>query len=184
VTAIVGLEHLGAVYIGGDSAAIETDTMMISVLKDEKVFIDDSDRFIMGFSGSYRVGQLLRYSMKIPDPPPGDRMHYMVNAFIDTFRHMVKSKGVLTSNTGTDQQDAEVIVGLDGLLYVIDSDFQVNRPKLGYFAIGIGGPIAMGAMYATKKSRMKPEKRITLALKAAAEHNASVRPPFHILKSY
>ena len=62
MTVIVGLQHNGAVYIGGDSAGIAGYDLMIR--HDEKVFVNQ--QFIMGYTTSFRMGQILRYSFKPP----------------------------------------------------------------------------------------------------------------------
>jgi ATP-dependent protease HslVU (ClpYQ) peptidase subunit len=183
MTCIVGLEHEGSVYVGGDSAAITDGTLAITCRADEKVFIDDAQDFIMGFCGSYRIGQLLRYAFVAPDQPMRkDDMAYMVTDFIDAVRAMQKDKGSMKKENELEEHDAAFMVGYNGRLYVVESDFQVGRPGEGYAALGCGGEIALGAMYATRGSKMKPEDRIKLALEAASEYSAGVRPPFHILK--
>ena len=75
MTCIVGLVHEGVVYIGGDSAGVAG--LSLTVRADEKVF-RNSD-FLMGFTTSFRMGQLLRYSLKPPRRHPDDDIHqYMV----------------------------------------------------------------------------------------------------------
>ena len=75
MTCIVGLVHEGVVYIGGDSAGVAR--LSLTVRADEKVF-RNSD-FLMGFTTSFRMGQLLRYSLKPPRRHPADDINqYMV----------------------------------------------------------------------------------------------------------
>ena len=58
MTCIVGiLEENGDIYMGGDSAGASGNTLKIRA--DEKVFINEN--YIMGFTSSFRMGQLLRY---------------------------------------------------------------------------------------------------------------------------
>jgi ATP-dependent protease HslVU (ClpYQ) peptidase subunit len=183
MTCIVGLEHEGVVYVGGDSAGVDVGSLAICGRADEKVFLTDSEEFIMGFCGSFRIGQLLRYALIPPDQPSKkDDMGYMVTDFIDAVRTMQKEKGSMQKENELEEHDAAFLVGYKGKLYVIESDFQVGRPIENYAAVGCGAQIALGAMYATRESTMTPEERITLALQAAVEYSAGVRPPFHILK--
>lgn len=183
MTCIVGLEHEGTIYIGGDSAGVESWSLAICGRADEKVFINDSGEFVMGFCGSFRIGQLLRYALTPPDQPSKkEDMAYMVTDFVDAVRAMQKEKGALTKENEVEEHNASFLVGYNGKLYVIESDFQVGRPIEGYASVGCGAQIALGAMYATRNSAMAPEERITLALQAATEYSAGVRPPFHIVK--
>jgi ATP-dependent protease HslVU (ClpYQ) peptidase subunit len=185
MTCIVGLEHEGDVYIGGDSAGIEVYSLAISGRADEKVFLTDDGNFAMGFAGSFRIGQLLRYALVAPEQGQRqDDMAYMVTYFIDAVRAMQKERGALNKagDHDVESQDAAFLVGYNGKLYSVEEDFQVGRPIADYAATGCGADIAMGAMYATRAAMMAPEERITLALAAAAEYSAGVRAPFHIVK--
>jgi len=183
MTCVVGLEDHGIIYVGADSAGIDSHSLSIVGRADEKVFVTDDGDFIMGFAGSFRIGQLLRYALVTPDQPGRmDDMAYMVTDFIDAVRAMQHDKGAREKKDELEQHEASFIVGYRGHLYVIESDYQVGRPIDNYAAIGCGADMALGAMYATKKLKMKPEERLMLALQAAAEFSAGVRPPFHILK--
>lgn len=183
MTCIVALEHEGAVYIGGDSAGVESMSLAICTRADEKVFLTENGEFIMGFCGSFRIGQLLRYALVPPEQSAKkDDMGYMVTDFIDAVRLVQKDKGSMKKENELEEQDAGFIVGYRGKLYVVESDFQVGRPTEDYAAVGCGAQIALGALYATKKSRLKPEERITLALQAATEYSAGVRAPYVVLR--
>jgi ATP-dependent protease HslVU (ClpYQ) peptidase subunit len=172
MTCIVGLVDKGTVYIGGDSAGVSG--LSVSVRADEKVFVNGP--FIMGFTTSFRMGQLLRYKL---DPPKQtvsmDDMKYMVTDFIDSVAKCFADNGY-----GSKGHGGTFLVGYNSKLYMIDSDFQVGIPTLPYHAVGCGADLALGAMHATKNK--KPEDRIVAALEAASTHSGGVTPPFVILK--
>jgi len=65
MTCIVGIQHDGRVYIGGDSAGVAGYS--ITSRADAKVFTVGP--YVMGFTSSFRMGQLLRYGLKAPKPP-------------------------------------------------------------------------------------------------------------------
>lgn len=174
MTCIVGLVHNGDVYIGGDSAGVAG--LSITIRSDEKVF--GNGPFIMGFTTSFRMGQLLRYKLA----PPAQTVHqndmeYMVTSFIDACRQCF-------SQNGFGDKDASVggnfLVGYHGKLYNIEGDYQVGVPKATFDAVGCGSDLALGAMFATEG--LPPEKRINAALAAASTFSAGVAPPFTILK--
>jgi ATP-dependent protease HslVU (ClpYQ) peptidase subunit len=183
MTCIIGLEEDGVVYIGGDSAGVEADSLSICGRADEKVFLTDDGEFAMGFSGSFRIGQLLRYALVPPEQSvKKDDMAYMVTDFIDALRAMQKDKGSMKKENELEEHEAGFIVGYRSKLYVVESDFQVGRPIENYTAVGCGAQIALGAMYATREMELDPEVRINLALEAASEYSAGVRSPFHIVR--
>jgi ATP-dependent protease HslVU (ClpYQ) peptidase subunit len=66
MTCIVGMVENGKVYIGGDSAGVSGFDYHIR--EDQKVF--QNGDMIFGFTSSFRMGQLLQYSLKIPDHDP------------------------------------------------------------------------------------------------------------------
>ncbi len=183
MTCIVGLEEDGVIYVGGDSAAIDIESLEISRRNDEKVFLSDDNNFIIGFAGSFRCGQLMRYAVNVPARRINqDDMSYLVNDFVDCFKTTLREKTTLKKENEVEDIDTTFVLGYNGKLYTIDKDFQVGCPLDNFVSIGCGAHVALGALYATKELKMKPIKRITLALKAAEEYSAGVRAPFRILK--
>ena len=183
MTCIIGLEHEGTIYIGGDSAGVEESSLGICTRADEKVFITDSEDMIVGFSGSFRIGQLLRYALTLPTQKVGQEdMSYLVTDFIDAVRTMQKDKGSMKKENELEEHSSAFVIGFNKKLYVVESDFQVGQPLENYTAVGCGADIALGAMYATRDAKMSPEERIQLALSASAEYSAGVRGPFKVIK--
>jgi len=183
MTCIVGLEQDGVIYIGADSAEVDESTLSVGIRADEKVFLSDDESFILGFSGSFRIGQLIRYALSMPSQKVDqDDMAYLVTDFIDALRTMQKDKGSMSKENELEEHSSAFIMGFNGKLYVIDTDFQVGRPLGNYAAVGCGAPIALGAMFATQDTETSPEERIRCALTAASTYSAGVRPPFHVLK--
>lgn len=174
MTCIVGLVDKGDVYIGGDSAGVAG--LSISIRADEKVF--GNGPFIMGFTSSFRMGQLLRYKFS----PPAQTIHqndmeYMVTSFIDACRQCFRTNGFGDKDA---THGGTFLVGYKGNLYTVESDFQVGKLHAPFDAVGCGSDLALGALYASEK--MSPEDRINLALGAASTFSAGVAPPFVILK--
>lgn len=177
MTCIVGLEHKGRVYIGGDSAGT-AGNMHQRLRKDKKVFIRGP--FIIGFCGSFRMGQLLQHTMALPVPnPERTDVGFMVNEFVDSVRACLSEEN--KHLVGDNKLSPYFLVGYNGKLFNIQGDYQVGQPEAGFDAVGSGADIAIGAMFASTAID-DPIKRIKQALAASAESNAAVRPPFHILK--
>lgn len=184
MTCIVGVKHEDTMYVGADSAGSDDDGA-IRTRADEKVFVSDDEQMIIGFAGSFRVGQLVRYALAIPEQSiRKDDMSYMVTDFVDAIRSTLKDKGALTVIDDTSEQhDSELIVGYHGDLYIIDSDYQISKHVEEYAAVGSGAQVALGALYATKNNKdVLPQDRLLIALSAAAEYTSTVRGPF-IIKS-
>ncbi|MED1954869.1 hypothetical protein [Brevibacillus centrosporus] len=174
MTCIVGLVHDGKVCMGGDSAGVGGYDLAIRA--DEKVFINEE--FIMGFTSSFRMGQLLRYRFKPPyHRPDVSDYEYLVTDFIDEVRSCLKNGGYARTDNG-EESAGTFLVGYRGKLYTVEGDYQVGIPADGYAAVGCGDQIAHGALYATNGS--PPTERIKIALEAAERYSAGVRGPFVI----
>jgi hypothetical protein len=181
MTCIVGLIDEGTVYIGGDSAGVAG--FDLSIRADEKVFVNGP--FVMGFTTSFRMGQLLRYKFQPPDHPYEkdgllmDTRKYMSTIFIDAVRKCLKDGGYATK-INEEESGGTFLVGYKGKLFMVDSDYQVGETLDNYNSVGCGNSIALGCLYVTK-DRL-PEERIQLALEAAERYNAGVRGPFVVCK--
>lgn len=185
MTCIVGLEHEGEVWIGGDSIAVEMGSLRKSIRQDEKVFNNKHiPSMVIGFSGSFRIGQLLRYSFVPPLKPTRLSVHeYLATSFIDAVRQCFKANGTMQYRDGLECAH-QFLIGYGGNLFLVDSDFQVAKLSTNYAAIGTGGDAAMGSLYTSCKQNIAdPKHAITVALEASAAFNAGVSPPWTILKT-
>jgi hypothetical protein len=175
MTCIVGLVDRGYVYMGGDSAGVSGWDLVERA--DRKVF--RNGEFIMGFTSSFRMGQLLAFGFDPPKPTIGkDLFGYMVTDFVDAARQRLKDGGFATK-----KDEAEVggnfLVGVGGRLFNIGSDYQVGESAHGYDACGCGAQIALGSLRSTRRWR-DAKARIAEALDAGETFSAGVRRPFFI----
>lgn len=177
MTCIAAIREGGDVYLGGDSAA--TDGYDLVLIADEKVFAVGP--YVIGFCGSTRIGQLLRYSLSPPQPKTKDLQRFMATSFVDSVRKCLKDGGAVEIDKGV-ETGGQFLVGVKGRLFFVDPDFQVCEPETPYYAIGCGGQIANGALYAQPKT-MSPKSRILQALAAAEKFSAGVRAPFRVVST-
>jgi len=179
MTCIVGLLSGKEVFIGGDSAGVAG--LNIAERKDEKVFKNGD--FIFGFTSSFRMGQLLRYSF---NPPPYytdvDLYKYMVTDFVDSVRTCLKHGGY-AKKENEEESGGTFLVGYKGRLFMISGDYQVAEHMYPYFSVGCGESYAKGCLYALQETEMKPEEKVTKALEAAEKFSGGVMRPFNIVKT-
>ena len=178
MTCIVAVKDLdsGEVWMGGDSAGVEG--LHIAVRKDPKVFINGE--FLMGYTTSFRMGQILRY-MKLPArlPPMADDYEYMVTCVIPEIRTSLKEGGY-TQIKDNREEGGCFLIGYRSHIYEIESDFQVGERIEEYESVGCGRPYALGSLRMTTDKF--PKERIKAALETAQHFNGGVRAPFNILK--
>ena len=178
MTCIVGIKHEGGVILGGDSAGVSD--FDLTVRSDPKVFYIHPVLAI-GFTSSYRMGQLLRYQLPkyldshVTPKDVDDSFEWMVTVFAEGCRKVFADGGVNKRDNDVDR-GGSFLVALAGDLFRIDSDYQVGVAACGYEAIGCGDNYALGALHATI-GRQK-DSRMAAALGAATAHSAGVCAPF------
>ncbi|HTJ83042.1 MAG TPA: hypothetical protein VL400_15080 [Polyangiaceae bacterium] len=175
MTCIVGLAHRGTVYIGADSASVAGWTSRITRLP--KVF--RRGPFLIGYTTSFRMGQLLEHALSVPPQPPTEKddMRFMVTVFVEHVRALLKERGVAKVEANA-ETGGQFLVGYKKRLFSVQSDFQVNEMADGFDAVGSGAEYALGALAALRT--MKPIPRLKRALEISAHFNMGVSPPFFV----
>ncbi|MBI4837472.1 MAG: hypothetical protein HY813_03670 [Candidatus Portnoybacteria bacterium] len=172
-TAIVGIVQDGRVWIGGDCRALSGYEITDYV---QKVFKSEDGRFIIGFAGLLKSGQVLQYFLEVP--PQNDNQtvfEFMVKTFVPAMQKSLSEKG---ANANT----IEILVGYKSQLFLIDSEsIVIEATHRGFSAIGSGRSYCLGSLCATSGKEMGPEQRIKMALEAATRFSAAVAAPFDIL---
>jgi ATP-dependent protease HslVU (ClpYQ) peptidase subunit len=173
MTCVVAIAQNGKVHMGCDSAAYDSDSTTYFIKSAPKIFaIDD---YLIGYSNSFRAGQIIQYDFFPPIPDPKNIMRTMSIDFVSAIQACYERNKFTYDSDG---EYADLIVGVNGQLFTIESDFQVQEYTDNYVSIGSGYQFAMGSLHATKKVK-SPESRIQKALEAAAEYTGSVKPPFY-----
>jgi len=175
MTCIVGLKDAdGAVTMGADSASVAGYN--IRLRSDPKLF--QKDGLLVGFTSSFRMGQLLRFKLSVPlCEPAKDALEYMVSDFVEAVRACLKRGGYAKVEDNI-ERGGVFLVGRMGRLFEIEGDYQVGEVADAYSAIGCGQDFALGSLYVTEGQ--PPENRVRTALETAAYFSAGVRPPFLI----
>lgn len=177
MTCIVGLKFKNKIYMGSDSAGAAGNNLQIRA--DEKIFINGD--FIIGFTSSFRMGQLIRYKFKPPEHKKGKNIfEYMVSDFIDGIRSCLKDGGFAGKHNEVEWA-GNFLVGYRNRLFEIANDYQVAEVIDDYLSVGCGADLALGSLYSTKNWKL-PYKRVIMALEAAEKYSSWVAPPFNILK--
>jgi ATP-dependent protease HslVU (ClpYQ) peptidase subunit len=177
MTCIVALRHEGVIYMGCDSAGVAGYGRANRV--DPKIY--RVGEMLIGFTTSFRMGQLLGYSLTLPkhhsDVPVEN---YMATAFINAVRDCLKTGGFAEK-----EKDAErggtFLVAYRGRIFEVESDYQVGERLESFNAVGCGVDLALGSLATSAAdSNMTPRLRVELALKVAADFSAGVYPPFRV----
>lgn len=178
MTCIVAYKKDGVVWMGGDSAGVD-DRLNISSRGDLKVFSNNG--YLMGFTTSFRMGQLLRYKFKPTACPDWDLEKHMTTTFVDEVRRCFTDNGYDKHADYGDHIGGTFLVATQGRLFQISDDFQVGWNNAPYDAVGCGANLALGSMFSMHKLQREPQEIVQTALEAAVEFSAGVRGPFTIL---
>lgn len=179
MTCIVGIEHKGRVYLGADSCA--SDGYRELVAAGPKVF--NNGEFVIGYTDSFRFGQLLQYAFKPPKQDGSKSDHeYLVTDFINALRSCLSGAGYASKQHEV-ERGGSCLVGYRGCLYTIESDYQVRRDQGGVGAIGIGALAALGALDVLRDRAVNPFKALGRALHAAEAVTAMVRGPYWFVRT-
>jgi len=193
VTCIVGIRTPEGCVIGGDSAAV--DDLALTVRADPKVF-NLGPTLAVGFTTSFRMGQILRFhhgikSTMLPRPDE-DIYRWVVKTFIPAARSALKEHGYMKISDNR-EDGGRFLLAVQDRLFAVYDDFQVGEPVAPFAAVGCGGDLALGALYALSPQvsytmqdlggGSGAESCIEIALKAAEAGSAGVRGPFYSVRT-
>lgn len=181
MTCIIGLTQDGKVYIGADSLASSGNDKFIR--SQSKVFRFGD--FLIACTGNSRIPDLIRTSLSIKSQRRSDYSEndfaYIANDFVGALRLLLSDSGHLHTEHGVDNMpdNSSLLLGYNGELYEVYSDFGVGVYINGMVAIGAGSDFALGAMLAMPNK--PPVERILEALRISAQACAFVSEPFNIM---
>ena len=184
MTCIVGIEHGGRVWIGGDSIAVD-DSQDSVILDSSKVFPLMDGEMLVGHSGGLRDLQALKYGLgDLMSPIEGREEAWLCVTFANAVREAFRRFGALSIENGV-EKTGSFLIGLRGKVYLFEDSCGLVRDVKGYAALGCGAKYALGALSVLSafKLELSPRRIVELALGAAVEHNAWVKGPFTILSS-
>ena len=182
MTCIVGYKKDGIVYIGADSAGVAG--LDVETRVDPKVF--RVNEFIIGCTTSFRMIQLLRYSLVLPElKADADIYKYMCTEFVDAVRDCFERGGYLGMDKESREDGGTFIVGVRDRMFTVGDDFQIGEMQDPYDSVGCGESYAIGAMEGVLKSGVSwsPEEIVTAALETAAKRSGGVLPPFLLMNT-
>ena len=176
MTCIVGMidRKSNKVIIGGDS--LSSTNFFISSRKDTKVFKKGS--FVIGCTSSFRMIQLLRFSLVLPEINGKDIYEYMCTDFIDAVRECFSKGGFLQKEQTGEEIGGQFLVGYEDRLFIIDNDFQVGETYDEFNSVGCGSDFALGCIYLLRDKNIPIENKIRQALEAAEHFSPFVKQPF------
>lgn len=115
--------------------------------------------------------------MKRDDPERNVR-----GLLVGSIRKGLKNYGTMMKDEDGQDKGCSVLVGHQGMLFDIDSNFGVQVHTCDYAAIGSAKEYALGSLATTNLMPIPPKDRLMLALGAAQKHNITCVEPFDLLE--
>lgn len=176
MTIIIGLETVEGVLMGSDSGVT---AFITSPTYEKKTF--RIGPLLIGHTGYVRAAQVVNYSMILRQQFSGETDHqYMVCGFAEALRNTLKDAGVGRVENNEEMSNDYWLVGYNGRLYEVGSNFSVNRPRTRFSAIGSGYAYALAAMEALKD--LSPRERIKKSLIITGKFDPYVKSPWIIME--
>jgi len=176
MTCVVGVVEGERVYIGADAAGVNGWEVRESTVP--KMFVNGA--FVIGYTTSFRMGQILQHHLRVTPQGTEDEMEYMVCTFVEAVRGCLKEYGFSKVENNV-EEGGFFLVGYKGRLYGVERDFQVNASADGIEAMGCGRQYALGALRVLET--MPARERVVRALEVAAYYSGGVMGPFSVLES-
>lgn len=170
MTCIAALQYDGRVWMGADSA-LSVDGAL-TVAGRPKVWVRGC--LVLGHAGSLRVGNVLE-ALTLPAYEGGSRFQYMVEQLVPAMADALEAAGATF-------EEQDLLVGVDGTLFCVDSELGVHDYVDGYGAIGDGNgaQAALGVLHYSHRD--PPEMRLKGALSAAEAFCTTVRRPWSLVR--
>jgi hypothetical protein len=166
LTLVVGVEHLGHIYMAGDAGIHQAKLRYV----DTGPKLINRSGFLIGVAGNARVCDVI-LEWKPPKPYRTNARKWIITTFVPEIKKVI------------DGEPPELLLGIRGELFSLDTEYGLARVGHGYDAIGsaIACGVAFGNLEATKK--LGPKQRLRSALSAAAKRTNVVVPPWTFINN-
>ena len=173
MTCIVGCIHNGKVFLAGDQLGSngyykENHEKLTKVFK--------VGEFLIGYTTSFRMGQILQYSWTPPTIYHGqDEDSYIFNDVVKSLSSVFEANKY-GKKDGVEESTGVFLVGWRGRLFTVQSNLSVLEHD-HFAACGCGEDYARGAMYTLSESGHlddDPVEFLSFAIKSAAYFSCGV----------
>lgn len=194
MTTIVGIQGSNYSIVCTDSRVSSFDesgnAFQITTLGTGTSKVAESGRYLLGAAGDVRAINILHHVFVPPTPSftgGGPKLdHFITQRFIPALRNCFEVNGYATPDNDTKEHIAEhssqILVVVNGMIYIIDGDYSWTSDKTGIYAIGTGSSYALGALYALTNGKemtlTKARTAINKALSIASKFDPYTGAPF------
>lgn len=165
MTCVVAMIEDGKVYMGADHLGSD-GFVKAEFVKNDKVFKNGD--FLIGYTTSFRMGQILQYSWNPPARSEGvsDDVYFYKHV-LDSIHSCFKGNG-FGEKRATDWEFGNFLVGWKGRLFEVENAMALEHEK--FASVGSGCYHALGALKALGMTYQCgiPERILEIALDVAS----------------
>jgi ATP-dependent protease HslVU (ClpYQ) peptidase subunit len=174
MTAIVGIQGKGWAVIAADSMTTYNDKPYFSKSFEKVTRKGD---YVFAFAGDAIAGNIANFIWT----PPKFIKTVTTDVFVQTkvlpsLRDVLKDNGYEPDINKNPDAGFDALICINGTIYEVDQDFLWSRDDRGLYAVGSGGPVALGALATgfSKNSMKAAEFAARRAIKISADYTISV----------
>lgn len=176
MTTIIGVQNADGCVIASDSRVAEGGKVYTHP---EMVKAIERGSYIIGGAGDYRALQVVLHGWQPPLVTAKAKQNlyeFVINKVAPSLKTTLLEAGIDfgKSSDADSKFEMQIIIGINGTLFELDSDFAVAMNDTGLYAIGSGGDYALGALHAGAT--------VLDAMRIAAVNNNGTSAPFYILE--
>lgn len=177
MTTIIGVQNADGCVIASDSRVADNGKVYTHP---EMVKAVERGSYIIGGAGDYRALQVVLHGWQPPLVSAKAKQNlyeFVINKVAPSLKSTLTEAGIeFTKSSENDDNkfELQLIIGINGTIFELDSDFAVAMNDTGLYAIGSGGDYALGALHAGAT--------VLDAMRIAAVNNNGTSAPFHILE--
>lgn len=183
MTCIIGFADKDVTWLVGDSMSY-TENNNGYPCKASKVFKIKDKPILIGYTTSFRMGQLLEFHPELfpdlhRDKQEYDR-EYLVTKVIPNLLKLYKDSGWDIKAEEGERGGGTFLVGVPNHVYLVQSDFSVLEAISNYDACGCGIYSAKASVATAIKNGVTDIKEILkTAMEVTTQYSPGVQPPFH-----
>lgn len=194
MTTIVGIQGEGYAVICTDSRVSSFDdsgmAYQITTLGTGSSKVAQNGRYLLGAAGDVRAINILHHAFMAPTPTfttSGPKLdQFITQKFIPALRECFEATGYAMPENDQSSHIAEhssqIVVVINGTIYIIDGDYSWTSDKTGIYAIGSGSSYALGALHALTNGKemtvTKAKTAVNKALAIASKFDPYTGSPF------
>lgn len=186
MTCGIGYADGKSVWIASDRCASDSYSNQ-SIISIPKVFQIQNAPIILSFCGGFKIYDLLKYRLTIPEKviEKGLKDKKNIDKFvrtelIDFIGNIIKNNNLELCTGKTDELDFSLLLGVAGKIYLMEEDLAVTQYENNLISIGTGEEVATGAFTAFFENEKNITNILFKTLKITSEKKVNVKPPFDI----